>query len=96
MRNVAVAEYQTDLKLEGIYAAVPVLGADLRSEIAAAWGLPLGQRVEVSLRNERCALQGVLELRRAPDYPWDGRQALQLVIAGFVFSSRDMERWAVL
>ena len=36
------------------------------------------------VKNARCALRGVLELRRAPDYPWDGRQALQLAVAGFV------------
>jgi hypothetical protein len=52
--------------------------------------------VEVSVKNARCTLRGVLELRRAPDYPWDGRQALQLAVAGFVFSSREMERWTVL
>jgi hypothetical protein len=35
-------------------------------------------------------------LERAPDYPWDGRQVLQLAVAGFAFSSREMERWTVL
>ena len=59
-------------------------------------GIAAGQRVEVSLWNERCALRGILELQRAPDYPWDGRQVLQLAVAGFVFSSREMERWTVL
>jgi hypothetical protein len=91
-----MAEHQTKLRLDVGYEPAPVIGAELREEIAAAFGLPLGQRVEVSLRNERCALRGILELQRAPDYPWDGRQALQLAVAGFVFSSREMERWTIL
>jgi hypothetical protein len=91
-----MAEHQTNLRLEVGYEPAPAVESALREEIAAAWGLPLGQRVEVSLRNERCALRGVLELQSAPDYPWDGRQALQLAVAGFVFSSREMEHWAVL
>lgn len=90
-----MAEHQTNLRLEVGYEPAPAVESALREEIAAAWGLPLGQRVEVSLRNERCALRGVLELQRAPDYPWDRRQALQLAVAGFVFSSREMEHWAV-
>jgi hypothetical protein len=91
-----MAEHQTNLRLEVGYEPAPVVGAELRDEIAAAWGLPLGRRVEVSLRNQRCALQGILELQRAPDYPWDGRQTLQLAVAGFVFSSRDLECWTAL
>ena len=91
-----MAEHQTDLRLDVGYAPAPAVVPELRDEIAAAWGLPLGQRVEVSLRSERCLLRGVLELQRAPDYPWDGRQALQLAVAGYVFSSREMERWTVL
>ena len=91
-----MTEHQTNLRLDVGYEPAPAVGSDLREEIAAAWGLPLGQRVEVSLRDEGCALRGILELRRAPDYPWDGRQTLQLAVAGFVFSSREMERWTVL
>jgi len=91
-----MAEHQTNLRLDVGYEPAPAVVSELRDEIAAAWGLPLGQRVEVSLRDERCALRGILELQRAPDYPWDGRQVLQLAVAGFVFSSREMERWTVL
>jgi hypothetical protein len=94
--NAAMAEHQISLRLDANYHPAPAVGADLRAEIAAAWGLPLGQRVEVGLRNQPCALRGILELERAPDYPWDGRQALRLAVAGFVFSSREMESWAVL
>jgi hypothetical protein len=93
--NAAMAEHQTSLRLDADYHP-PAVGADLRDEIAAAWGLPLGQRVEVTLRNQPCALRGILELEGAPDYPWDGRQVLRLAVAGFSFSSREMERWTVL
>jgi hypothetical protein len=91
-----MAEHQTDLRLDVGYDPAPAVVSELRDEIAAAWGLPLGRSVEVSLRTQRCALRGVLELRRAPDYPWDGRQALQLAVAGFVFNSRELERWTIL
>jgi hypothetical protein len=91
-----MAEHQTSLRLDVGYEPAPPVVSELRDEIAVAWGLPLGQSVEVSLRNERFVLRGVLELRRAPDYPWDGRQALQLAVAGFVFSNRQIERWTVL
>jgi hypothetical protein len=57
---------------------------------------PLGQRVEVCFRGERSAIAGKLELLRAPDYPWDRHQPLQLAVAGLVFSSRDIERWTIL
>lgn len=90
-----MAEHQTNLRLDVGYEPAPAVESGLRDEIAAAWGLPLGQCVEVSLRNEPCVLRGVLVLQRAPDYPWDGRQALQLAVAGFVFSSREIERWTV-
>ena len=91
-----MAEHQTNLRLDVGYEPAPAVVSELRDEIAAAWGLPLGQQVEVNLRNERCARRGILELQRAPDYPWDGRQALRLAVAGFVFSSREMERWTVV
>jgi hypothetical protein len=91
-----MAEHQISLRLDVDYDPVPAIGTDLVDEIAATWGLPLGQRVEVTLRNQPCALRGTLKLERAPDYPWDGRQVLELAVAGFVFRSRDMERWTVL
>jgi hypothetical protein len=45
---------------------------------------------------ERSAVTGLLELLRAPDFPWNPHQALHLRIAGFVFNSRDIERWTKL
>jgi hypothetical protein len=47
-----------------------VVGPELRDEIARAWGLPLGQRVEVCFRgSQRAAIAGKLELLTTPDYP---------------------------
>jgi hypothetical protein len=91
-----MAEQQTSLKLDVGYTAAPAVEGSLRAEIAQEWGLPLGQRVEVSLKAERCALKGVLELQRAQDFPWDARQALRLTVAGFGFSSREIESWRAL
>jgi len=92
-----MGEHQISLGLDAGYQPAPAVVPELRDEIAAAWGLPLGQRVEICLRGgQRSALSGVLELIGAPDYPWDRRQVLQLAIAGFLFSSREIERWTIL
>jgi len=89
-----VDEHQISLDLDPGFNTAPAVVSELRDEIAAVWGLPLGQRVEVCFRGgERSAVTGILELLRAPDYPWDPHQALHLGIAGFVFSSREIERW---
>jgi hypothetical protein len=90
-------EQQISLDLDVGYQTAPAVVPALRDEIAATWGLPLGQRVEICLRGgERSAVTGILELLRAPDYPWEARQALQLGIAGFIFSSREIERWTII
>jgi hypothetical protein len=91
-----MTEQQSSLKLDVGYSPAPAVESNLRAEIAIAWSLPLGQRVEVSLKTERCALKGVLELQRAPDFPWDARQPLRLTVAGFGFSSREIESWRML
>lgn len=68
--------------------------AALRHEIAAAWRLPLGERVEISFRNAQLDdIAGVLEIAAPPSYPWNPREPLALRIAGFTFSSRDIARW---
>lgn len=93
-RFFCLDERQISLDLNTGFTAAPAVVSELRDEIASAWGLPLGQRVEVCFRGgDRSAVTGVLELLRAPDYPWDPHQALKLGIAGFVFSSREIERW---
>lgn len=89
-----VAEHQISLGLDGGFNTAPAVVSELQDEIATAWGLPIGQRIEICLKGaQRSAVSGLLELLQAPDYPWDRHQPLRLAIAGFVFSSRDIERW---
>lgn len=88
-----VPEHQISLALDAGFSAAPAVLPELRDEIAAAWGLPLGERVEVGLRDGGSTIAGKLELLRAPAYPWDAREPLRLAIAGLVFSSREIERW---
>jgi len=91
-----MSDQQLRLGFDSGFNAAPVAVPELRDEIAAAWSLPLGQRVEVSFRGQRSAVTGILELLRAPDYPWDPRQPLKLGIAGLVFSSREIASWTRL
>lgn len=90
-------EQQTHLDLDLEFSEAPPCLPDLRDEIGRTWGLPIGLRVEVGFRGgDRSAITGVLELRQTPDFPWDPRQALRLSVAGFVFSSREIDRWTLL
>ena len=91
-----MSDQQLSLGLDSGFSAAPVVVTELRDEIAAAWSLPLGKRVEVSFRGQRSAVAGILELLRPPDYPWDPRQPLKLGIAGLVFSSREIASWTRL
>lgn len=88
-----VSEYQISLALDAGFSAAPPVVPELRDEIAAAWGLPLGERVEICLRDGGSTITGKLELLRSPDYPWDPHQPLRLAIAGLVFNSREIDRW---
>ena len=89
-----MAEQQTNLGLDATHSTEPAVVPQLRDEIAQAWGLPLGERVSVRFRNSQCeAITGVLELLAAPGFPWNPRETLQLRIAGFNFSSREIESW---
>ena len=92
-----MSEHQTSLPLDMDYSTAPAVVPELRDEIARAWGLPLGERAEIRFRgSQRAAITGILELLSSPDYPWNPRQPLQLRIAGFIFSSREIERWTKL
>jgi len=92
-----MSEQQMSLELNATGNSIPEACPLLRDEIARAWGLPLGQRVEVCLRGgERSAAIGKLELLSVPEFPWNPRQPLQLRISGFHFSSRDIERWTIV
>lgn len=89
-----MGEQQISLELDVAYSAASAGTAEIRDEIAQAWGLPLGQRLEVCFRgSQRAAITGTLELLSTPNYPWDPHQPLQLRIAGFTFNSRDIDRW---
>lgn len=71
----------------------------LRDEIARVWGLPLGERVEITFRPAFSvpAITGRLELRASPArYPWDPHEPLSLRVAGCDFTTRDIERWTLL
>lgn len=90
-------EQQISLGLDTTHTTAPAVVPELRAEIAQAWGLPLGERTEVCFRgSQRAAITGILDLITMPDFPWDRRQALQLRIAGFVFSNREIESWTRL
>ena len=93
----SVNEQQISLGLDAGYTTAPAVVPQLLDEIATAWRLPLGQRVEVCLRGgQRSAVTGILELLRAPDYPWYPQQPLKLAISGLIFSSREIDRWTIL
>lgn len=90
-------EHQASLPLDDSFQPAPAAPRELRDEIARAWSLPLGERVEITLRNESLdTITGVLELAASPDYPWNPRQPLQLRVNGFEFTTRAIERWTHL
>ena len=89
-----MAQNQLRLGLDTEFTTAPVILPQLREEIADVWRLPLGERVEVCFRGaDRSSVIGNLELVAAPDYPWDPLQPLGLQISGYVFSSREIDRW---
>ncbi len=89
-------EHQASLPLDAPFQPAPAAPPDLRAEIACVWGLPLGERVELSLRGESLdTLTGVLELAAAPDFPWNPRQTLRLRVNGYAFDSRAITRWSL-
>lgn len=90
-------EQQISLGLDVTHTTAPAVVPELRDEIARAWALPIGERTEVCFRgSQRSAITGILELITTPDFPWNPRQPLKLRIAGFIFSSRDIESWTRL
>ena len=89
-----MSEEQIDFGFDAIPGTPPAVAPDLRDEIAGVWNMPLGERVEVWFRDGQLdRISGVLDLHRAPDYPWNPRQPLQLRISGFAFSNRDIAHW---
>lgn len=69
----------------------------LTAEIAAFWGLPLGGRVQVKLRDhDLSSTTGLLELMALPDLPFNPRQALSLRIGLDYFTSRQIIAWVLV
>jgi len=92
-----MSEHQSDLPLDAPFAPAPAAPPELRDEIARAWGLPLGERVDVSFQPAFPVptAAGILELRTAPEFPWNPREPLALRVAGCEFTSRDIARWSL-
>jgi hypothetical protein len=87
---------QAEFVLGDLDGEAPAVASDIRDEIARVWGLPLGQRVVLSIRGqERIELRGRLELLVAPDYPWDKIQPLRLKVAGVIFFSTEIDHWVI-
>jgi hypothetical protein len=95
-------ELQSDLPLDATAASAspaegPAVLPELRDEMAAAWRLPIGERVEISFLHEQLdTIAGILEIAAPPSFPWNPREPLALRVAGFAFSSRDIAQWTRL
>ncbi len=96
-----ISNFPSDAQLPLDFDVIPALQPGpvphLRDEIARVWGLPLGVRVEITFRPAYPvpAATGILELRAAPDFPWDPHRPLALRIAGCDLTTRDIERWSL-
>ena len=70
---------------------------DYFAEVAARWGVPLGQKVRVRLQDPGMPeLCGRLELAHAPDMPLDPREKMKLRLSGVDFCHRDLASWTLL
>jgi hypothetical protein len=73
------------------------LAAPLTDELAAVWGLPLGRKVRVELRQHTVdGLTGLLQVAGLPDLPFNARQPLRLRIGHIEFTSRQIVTWSVV
>jgi hypothetical protein len=72
------------------------LAPTLTDELASVWGLPLGRKVRVELRNHSVAgLSGMLEVARLPDFPFDAKAPLSVRIGHVAFTSRELAAWSM-
>lgn len=62
----------------------------LRAEVRRIWGLPVGRRVRVRLRDMDDSLEGELHLVSRPE-KLDRRTPLMLQLRGIEFSSHEIE-----
>lgn len=73
------------------------LPPSLDDEIAAAWHVPVGQRVHVTLRQHDVpGASGLLVIAHAPDWPFDPRRPLALRIVHVLFTHLQIESWTLL
>jgi len=87
-----VTEHQISIDLDAGFHPASAIVPELREDVAAFWGYPIGQRVEVCFGGgQRSAVTGKLELLRAPDYPWDRRQPCTWPSQAS-FSTREIDR----
>lgn len=69
----------------------------MTDELAAVWGLPLGRKVRVELRNHAVeGLHGVVQVAGLPDLPFNPRAPLRLRIGREEFTSRQVVAWSVV
>ncbi len=71
--------------------------ADLVADMARLWGLPLYQKVRLSLKDHALdEVSGRLELVSAPDLPLNPAHTLALRAGGVEFSSRQILSWSLI
>jgi len=69
----------------------------VHAEIAAIWGVPLGFRAEVTLRDHALVkAMGRLELHRMPERPFSAERLLVLRIDQDMFTNRQIESWTLM
>jgi hypothetical protein len=73
------------------------LAPSITDEVSAVWGLPIGRRVRVELRQHAVpGLVGSLQIAGLPPLPFDQRQFLRLRIGHEEFTSHQIVAWSVL
>lgn len=70
--------------------------SDFFDEVSRAWGIPVGQRVNLRLRDAALPeLTGKLKLVRPPDLPLDPSETLALTLNGIEFTHRQIAAWSL-
>ena len=88
---------QTEIEFTSAGAVAWRVSPSVDAEIARVWGLPLRERVCVTLRGHPLALiTGRLELTRLPDLPFDSHTPLALCIGTETFTSRQIISWVLM
>lgn len=70
---------------------------DVEQEAASVWGLPIGSRVHVALREHAVpALHGTLRLAQLPRLPFRSADPLTLRIGNIEFTTRQIASWCLV